>query len=89
MHRGVPAVTLARLGVEGWENFVDHSDTPGGDGGAAEVCRAALERGPLIRHRKHWRFGRRLFSNATVNQLIAEGAAVRDGATIRRADWPA
>jgi hypothetical protein len=47
-----------------------------------------LERGPLIRHNRHWRFGRRLFSNATVNQLVAEGLAVRDGETIRRSSRP-
>lgn len=67
---------------------MEQSSALGGIGGAAEICRAALERGPLIRHNRHWRFGRRLFSNVTVNQLVAEGLAVREGATIRRIDRP-
>jgi hypothetical protein len=49
-----------------------------------EVCRAALARGPLIRDGKHWRFGRRRFSNDTVKRLIDDGAAVRDGDTVTR-----
>jgi hypothetical protein len=49
---------------------------------ASELCRAALARGPLIRDGKHWRFGRRRFSNVTVKRLIDEGAAVRDGPTV-------
>jgi hypothetical protein len=49
-----------------------------------DICRAALARGPLIRDGKHWRFGRRRFSNATVKQLIDDGAAVRDGDRVTR-----
>jgi hypothetical protein len=52
---------------------------------AADYCRAALARGPLIRDGRHWRYGRRRFSNATVKRLIDEGDAVRDGAIVRRA----
>jgi hypothetical protein len=52
---------------------------------ALKICRAALARGPLIRDRRHWRFGRRRFNNATVKRLIEEGAAIRDGATVRSA----
>ena len=66
------------------EPIVEGNETLDGTSGAAAVCRAALERGPLIRDSRHWRFGRRLFSNVTVTQLIAEGWAVRDGRTIRR-----
>ena len=44
-----------------------------------DLCRTALARGPLIRDRNHWRFGRRCFSNMTVKRLIDEGAAIRDG----------
>jgi hypothetical protein len=51
-----------------------------------EVCRAALARGPLIREGNHWRFGRRRFSNTTVKLLISEGAAVREGGTVRKAE---
>ena len=50
------------------------------------VCRAALARGPLIRDGNLWRYGRRRFSNATVKRLIEEGAAVREGGSIRRID---
>jgi hypothetical protein len=53
---------------------------------AMEICRAALERGPLIQEGRHWRFGRRRFSNVTVKRLIDEGAAFRDGGIVRRTD---
>lgn len=46
------------------------------------ICRAALARGPLVRDRSHWRFGRRLFNPATVARLIAAGEAVRDGSQV-------
>ena len=53
------------------------------------VCRSALARGPLVVHKSHqhlaWRFGRRLVSAATVARLVAAGAAVRDGNTVRAA----
>jgi hypothetical protein len=53
---------------------------------AVAVCREALHRGPLIRELKnHWRFGRRLFRQDTVNQLIEEGFAVQTGDRIERA----
>ena len=51
-------------------------------GVALDQCRAALARGPLLREGNNWRYGRRLFSNTTINRLIDEGAAVRDGSTI-------
>jgi hypothetical protein len=51
---------------------------------AADYCRAALARGPLIREGRHWRYGRRLFSNATVKRLIDDGDAVRDGPIVKR-----
>jgi len=50
-----------------------------------DLCRAALARGPLIRDGNHWRCGRRRFSNTTVQRLIDQGAAVRDGSKIRTA----
>ena len=50
------------------------------------ACAAAIRQGALIRDRSHWRFGRRLFNNATVNKLIAAGAAVRKGKKIVRTE---
>jgi hypothetical protein len=50
-----------------------------------DLCRAALARGPLIRDGNHWRCGRRRFSNATVQRLIDQGVAVRDGSQVRTA----
>lgn len=44
-----------------------------------EACRVALRRGPLVRDRQHWRFGRRLFNSATVKALLDDGTAVRRG----------
>lgn len=44
-----------------------------------EIARAALARGPLVRERRAWRFGRTLYANATVARLIASGEAVRRG----------
>ena len=52
---------------------------------AVYVCRIALAHGPLVREGRHWRYRRRLFSNATVKQLLIEGAAVRVGDTVRSA----
>jgi hypothetical protein len=54
-------------------------------GAAVDICRAALRRGSLTRQGKHWRYGRRRFSNATVKQLVDEGTAVRDGSIVRLA----
>jgi hypothetical protein len=51
---------------------------------AVEACRIALERGSLKKDAHHWRFGRRLFSNVTVQLLIAEGLAIRVGNEILR-----
>ena len=51
---------------------------------AMDICLAALERGPLIKEGRHWRFGRRRFSNVTVKRLIDAGAAFRDGGIVRR-----
>ena len=59
-------------------------DRAGVSRAALDVCRAALNRGPFIREGRHWRFGRRRFSNETVKRLINEGSAIRDGSTIRR-----
>jgi hypothetical protein len=47
------------------------------------LCRAALQRGPLVIDGTSWRFGRRRFNTATVAQLIELGEAVRDGDTVR------
>lgn len=41
---------------------------------AVAACRVAIMRGPLIPHGKHYRFGRRLFSGATVAAARASGA---------------
>jgi hypothetical protein len=41
------------------------------------IVRAALARGPLVRDGRHWRFQRRLFNGATVNEVIAAGDAVK------------
>lgn len=48
------------------------------------VCRAALQRGPLVLRRRSngipdWKFGRRAFSERTVAPLIERGEAVRIG----------
>lgn len=43
------------------------------------ICRNALEYGPLVRDRKHWKFNGRRFNNGTVAKLIARGEAVRAG----------
>lgn len=48
------------------------------------ICRAALARGPLVRDRKHWRFGRRRFNPETVARLIAAGEAERRGDIVER-----
>ncbi len=40
---------------------------------AVAACRIAIERGPLIPDRGHFRFGRRLFSRATVAAARANG----------------
>jgi len=52
------------------------------------LCREALARGSLIRDGRHWRFGRRRFSNATIKRLIDEGTAVRAGNEVTRAGFP-
>jgi hypothetical protein len=52
---------------------------------AADMCRLALARGPLIQDGRHWRFGRRRFSNATVKRLLDQGIAVRDGRMVKSA----
>lgn len=53
------------------------------------IARAALARGPLVMQRQGnhrtwitWRCGRRLFSAATINVLIASGEAVRVGEVV-------
>jgi hypothetical protein len=51
---------------------------------AADLCRLALARGPLIRDGNQWRFGRRCFSNATVRRLIDDGSAARFGNVVRQ-----
>jgi hypothetical protein len=51
---------------------------------ALDACRVALERGVLSKDAHHWRYRRRLFSNATVKQLIDEGLAKRVGNQIVR-----
>jgi hypothetical protein len=51
-------------------------------GFAIDFCRVALKCGKLVRQGRHWRYGRRRFSNATVKQLIDEGIAMRDGDTV-------
>jgi tRNA(Met) C34 N-acetyltransferase TmcA len=57
---------------------------------AIAACRVALERGALIKHARHWRYRRRLFSNRTVQHLITEGFAVQVGNMIVRVTtWPA
>ncbi|MDB5652880.1 MAG: hypothetical protein JWQ94_493 [Tardiphaga sp.] len=52
-----------------------------------QVCRNALQHGQLVAHKTGhgiaWKFGRRLFSTATVARLIAAGAAIRDGDIVR------
>jgi hypothetical protein len=71
--------------MSGTDDHVDNSVArTHGHRPSLDVCRAALARGPLTRDGKHWRFGRRRFSNATVKQLIDDGAAVRDGDTVTR-----
>lgn len=49
------------------------------------IAREALRRAPLVREGRAWRFGRRLFSNVTINNLIASGDAVRVGDKVVRA----
>lgn len=54
-----------------------------------QVCRNALQRGHLNAHKTGhgiaWKFGRRLFSMATVARLITAGEAIRDGDIVRAA----
>ena len=52
-------------------------------GAAVDLCRLALKSGVLIKDGRHWRYGRRLFNNATVNRLIEERVAVRVGDVVR------
>ena len=52
-------------------------------GAAVDLCRVALKSGVLIKEGRHWRYGRRLFNNATVNRLIEDGVAVRVGDVVR------
>lgn len=46
---------------------------------AKAVVREALRREPLIRDGRHWRYAGRRFNHDAVNDLIAEGFAVRIG----------
>jgi hypothetical protein len=48
------------------------------------IALVALERGPLIRENRGWRFGRRRFSWHTVNALVARGHAIKDGDKVWR-----
>jgi hypothetical protein len=52
---------------------------------ATELCRLALNRGPLHRTPTgHWSTGRRSFNRSTVDQLIASGEAhIVDGRIAR------
>jgi hypothetical protein len=52
-------------------------------GSAVDLCRVALKLGKLVRDGRHWRYGRRRFSNATVKRLIDEGVAIRIGNVVR------
>lgn len=58
---------------------------------AEVICRAALQRGPLIQQlcgtRIGWRFGRRIFNKVTVAKLIATGEAVRFGGVVERVGY--
>lgn len=48
------------------------------------ILRAALERGPLLKHHNLYRYGRRTFAAATVNAAVDAGEAKRlpDGSVI-------
>jgi len=46
---------------------------------ASIICLVALQIGPLVKEGRIWRFGRRFFSAATVNELIEAGLAIRNG----------
>lgn len=50
---------------------------------SADICRAALRLGELKLNPKGWKFRRRVFTKATVNELIASGEAVRVGEVVR------
>ena len=52
---------------------------------ATIICMTALSIGPLTLEGNLWRFGRRFLSPLTVNDLIANGLAVRDGNEVRSA----
>ena len=51
----------------------------------AIICLVALHTGPLTLEGRLWRFGRRFFSAATVNELIGLGLAERTGDIVRMA----
>jgi hypothetical protein len=50
------------------------------------ICVAALARGPLVSDHGRWRFGDRVFAQATVDHLIGSGAAKRVGDVVVRAE---
>jgi hypothetical protein len=52
-------------------------------GQSLRICREALSKGPMIHVGTHWLHDRRFFSHVTVNKLIANGEAVRDGNSVR------
>ncbi len=54
-------------------------------GRSLQICREALQKGPMVFIGTHWLYDRRFFSLVTVNKLIALGEAIRDGNEVRAA----
>lgn len=52
------------------------------------IAREALKRGPIMKHKHGYRFGRRSFSGQTITALLDSGEAVRDGNHVVRAPAP-
>ncbi len=54
-------------------------------GRALQICREALQKGPMVFIGTHWLHDRRFFSLVTVNTLIVRGEAIRDCNEVRAA----
>ena len=47
------------------------------------LIRRLLGAGPFVRSGSHWRFGARIVKTCTIERLIREGRAFRDGDVVR------